>query len=223
MTSSGPQIRSTGLWQTREAKCLSIIGRALQLLRQQPSFPVSEIELNRQFYFCLLAASRELYPDDEIAPVTECSNQPDPDDEARAKRELKRPDFQWIYLDRYQSNPLRSSRQFVVECKRLGTAPRPDWILNLNYINHGIARFRDPDWAYAKLAPSGAMIGYWQSMQPDQLLTAVNAECGHMSFPNLDLVGVWAIGGTSHFQHAFDRPFEVSPFRLQHFWIDLRA
>jgi hypothetical protein len=72
--SSGPRLRSMELWQTRKAKCLSIIGKALQFPRQRGPFPTSEIELNREFYFCLLTASRELYPDDEIAPVTECSN-----------------------------------------------------------------------------------------------------------------------------------------------------
>lgn len=218
-----PRIRSIQLWRTREAKCLSIIESALQLLRQKSEFPVSEIELSRQFYFCLLRASRELYPDDEIAPVTECSNQPDPDDEARARREQKRPDFQWIYLDRYEANPERSSRQFVLECKRLGEPPRSDWVLNLNYINHGIARFREPDWAYGKLAASGAMIGYMQSMEPADVFLAVNAECRGKTFPDLNQVKAWVLGGTARFEHLFDRPFDITPFTLHHFWIDLRA
>jgi hypothetical protein len=222
MTATGPQIRSRDLWNAREAKCLSIIERALHLLRQSPAFPDSEIELNRLLYFSLLSASRELYPDDEIAPLIECNNQPDPDDEARARREQKRPDFQWIYLDRYESDPHRSSRQFVVEGKRLGTPPRADWVLNLNYINNGIVRFREPEWAYAKLASSGAMIGYWQSMQPDDVLTEVNTECRDKLFPDLILVENWALGSTSRFEHVFERSFEVSPFKLHHFWVDLR-
>lgn len=174
MHTNTPRIRSHKLWRNREAKCLAIIERALVLFRQRDSFPESEIELNRIFYFCLITASRKLYPDDEVPPVTECCNQPDPDDGARARREQKRPDIQWIYLDRYQSDPQKSSRQFVVECKRLGEPPRPDWILNRNYIEHGIARFRNPDWAYAKRAESGAMIGYMQSMTPSAILVAVN-------------------------------------------------
>jgi hypothetical protein len=181
------------------------------------------VELNRHFYFCLLSASRELYPDEEIAPVIECSNQPDPDDEARARREQKRPDFQWIYLDRYEPDPRRSSRQFVIECKRLGTPPRADWVLNVNYINHGIRRFREPEWGYGKSTSSGAMIGYWQTMQPSELLGDVNGECRNTSLPDLILVGPLVPGGTSHFEHIFDRPFEISPFRLHHFWIDIRA
>ena len=112
------------LWVAREAKCLSIIERALSMLRVADDLAETEVELNRQLYFYLLIASRELYPDDEIAPMLECNNQPDSDDEARAKREQKRPDFQWNYLDRYEPDPQRSSKQFVVECKRLGEPPR---------------------------------------------------------------------------------------------------
>jgi hypothetical protein len=102
------------------------------------ALPRTETELNRKFYFCLLSASRELFPNEELAPVCEYNNQPDPDDGSRAARELKRPDFQWVFLDRYENNPNRSSRQFVIECKRLGTPDRGDWVFNINYTDHGI-------------------------------------------------------------------------------------
>lgn len=216
------QLLAHKLWAAREAKCLSIIDHALSLLRDENDLPETEIELNRRLYFCLLAASRELYPGDEIAPVTECNNQPDPDDEARAKREQKRPDFQWIFLDRYEPDPQRSSRQFVVECKRLGKPSRADWVLNLNYGNHGITRFRDPEWAYAKLMQSGAMIGYWQSMDGKDVLLEVNGGCKTNSLPDLILVGAWNPRRTSRLKHILERSFEVSPFRLHHVWIDLR-
>ena len=147
------------LWVTREAKCLSIIERALSMLREADDRAETEVELNRLLYFCLLAASRELHPDDVIAPVTECNNQPDSDDEARSSREQKRPDFQWIYLDRYESDPQRSSKQFVVECKRLGEAPRRDWVLNVNYSENGIRRFCDPEWALCKASAKRSDFG----------------------------------------------------------------
>jgi hypothetical protein len=211
------------LWATREAKCLSIIEHALSLLRDADDLPETEVELNRLLYFCLLAASRELYPYDEIAPVTECNNQPDPDDEARVKREQKRPDFQWIFLDRYEPDAQRSSKQFVVECKRLGKPARADWVLNLNYSSHGIARFHDPEWAYAKLMQSGAMIGYWQSMDEKVLLLEVNGGCQSNSLPDLTLVDAWNPGNTSRLEHSLERSFEVSPIKLHHLWIDLRS
>lgn len=215
-----PRIKSDQLWIRREAKCLTIIERGLAIFQQRESFPESEIELNRELYFCLIEASRHLYPDDEAAPIAECCNQPDFDDDARARREQKRPDLQWIYLDRYEADPRRSSRQFVVECKRLGNPPRSDWVLNRNYIEHGIVRFRHPDWAYAKHAESGAMIGYVQSMTPSAVLTEVNARCRADSLPHLAPASAWQSVGPTRLHHAFAREF--SPIKLHHFWIDLR-
>ena len=211
------------LWAAREAKCLSIIEQALTMLRQLDDPPETEVELNRFLYFNLLTASRELFPDDMIPPVTECNNQPDSDDEARARREQKRPDFQWIYLDRYEPDPQRSSKQFVVECKRLGEAPRSDWVLNVNYTENGIQRFIDPEWAYAKLAPSGAMLGYWQSMEGEEVLREVNECCQRRLIPNLVLVGPWSSKGISKFEHEVKRSIPISPIKLYHLWIDLRA
>ena len=215
--------RAEKLWVEREAKCLSIIERALSMLREEDDLAETEVELNRLLYFCLLTASREMYPDDEIAPLMECNNQPDPDDEARARREQKRPDFQWTYLDRYESDPQRSSKQFVVECKRLGKATRSDWVFNVNYSDNGIERFRDPEWAYAKHAPSGAMLGYWQSMEGKEVLREVNEGCCRRSIPSLVLVGSCSSKGISKFEHDLERPFQISPFKLRHLWIDLRS
>src|ERR1700704_5643396 len=112
MSESGPSLKSRFYWREREARCLAILERALLILRTQTILQESECDLNRQLYFCLLTASRELYPKEDIAPIQECKNQPDLDDDIRAKREQKRPDFQWIYLDRYESDPRRSSKQF---------------------------------------------------------------------------------------------------------------
>ena len=222
MSAVGPPLHSLDLWAKREARCLSIIAEALKRLRETPNLPVAEVDLNRYFYFCLLEASRELYPEDEIAPEVECNNQPDPDDQARAKREMKRPDFQWVYLDRYEESARHSSKQFVVECKRLGKAVRAGWVFNFNYVHHGIVRFREPEWAYAKRFPTGAMVGYWQSMEADAVLTEINEETGKNSLPDLIPVGTWNSGGVSRCEHTFERTFEMSPFKLYHLWVDLR-
>lgn len=222
MTGRSLQSLARNLWASREAKCLSIIERALSLLQNSKDLPETEVELNRCLHFCLLTASRELYPDDEIAPTMECNNQPDPDDDARVKREQKRPDFQWIYLDRYESDAQRSSKQFVIECKRLGKPPRSDWLLNINYSTHGIRRFRDPEWSYAKGMRSGAMIGYWQSMEGEDVLREVNVGCQNNSLPEVVLIDGWNISGTSRLEHTLNRTFKISPFKLHHLWIDLR-
>jgi hypothetical protein len=223
MSDTGPHLLSQNFWKKHQDRCLLTVERALVLLRQTGNLPESEVDLNRLLHFCLLRASRELYPENEIAPSTECNNQPDPDDETRVKREQKRPDFQWIFLDRYEPDPLRSSRQFVVECKRLGMATRADWILNKNYTNHGIGRFRETEWAYAKGVSSGAIVGYWQSMEADDVLTEVHEESRAKSFPDMVLESAWKPGDVSRLQHDFERSFQGSPFRLHHLWVDLKA
>jgi hypothetical protein len=163
-----------------------------------------------------------LYPNDDIVPVSECNNQPDADDEARTTREQKRPDFQWIFRDKYEADPNRSSKQFVVECKRLGKPTRADRILNKNYVNHGVCRFRDRQWAYAQRFPSGVMVGYWQNMEADEILAEVTDEMHKNSLPDLVRKGNWNVCAVSQLEHSFERPFNISPFQLRHLWIDLR-
>jgi hypothetical protein len=66
------------------------------------------------------------------------------------------------------------------------------------------------------------MIGYWQSMEANDVLSEVHEESRGKSLPDLILLGAWQPAGVSHLEHTFERPFQVSPFRLQHLWIDLR-
>jgi hypothetical protein len=118
----------------------------------------------------------------------------------------------------FVSVPTETRRLF-----RLGEPPRADWVLNFNYIEHGIARFRHSDWAYAKRAQSGAIVGYMQTMTPSAILIAVNTECQRQTFPGLTPAGAWVERATTQLGHSFDRGFEISPIRLHHFWIDLRV
>lgn len=221
MSDTGPRLRALRLWAKREGMCLATLERALLLLRMEEGLPEAEVDLNRRLYFCLLAASRDLHPTDHVAPVSECNNQPDPDDESRTEREQKRPDFKWVYLDQYELDPKRSSKQFVVECKRLGKSSRADWVFNVNYVQHGICRFRDPKWAYAQRFRSGAMVGYWQSMELMQVLKEVNEEARRNSIPDL-VSSRSTVSGGDRLEHTFERSFEASPFHLLHLWIDLR-
>ncbi len=224
MSEEGPSLLSRNLWAKRTTRFLAILERALQLLGCQSGLESAEVALNRRLYWCLLEASRGLYPAEDCAPSLECNNQPGPDDQVRAKREDKRPDFQWIFLDRYESDPHRSSMQFVVECKRLGVPQRADWILNANYIEHGVWRFVAPEWSYAKRFPSAAMVGYWQSMEGNDVLREVNEAARKRGISKLTLRRErWQIRSVSELEHWFNRPFPISPFHLRHFWVDLRT
>lgn len=216
-------LHSRELWARHEAYYLLAFLRALELLGEKATLPTEEVGLNRQLYFCLLQANRELDPDGAYPPpVTECCNQPDPDDEARARRESKRPDFSWGFTDPHEADFRRSAKQFIVECKRIGTAPRSDWILNDNYIEHGVGRFIDPAWGYAKGFPSAVMVGYWQTMDVAEILKEVNQAAKHRRLAAIALSSNgWQTAAVSKLQHVLARSFSVSTFRLTHLWIDL--
>ena len=224
MSDTGPSLRSRGLWSRREDHFLKVIRRALEKIRAQRPQPPAENEINRNLYFALVEASRELdpkciYP----APMQEACSQPDPDDASRAAREAKRPDFQWAFLDPHEPDARRSGRQFVVECKRLGSSGNPGWMLNENYVAHGIARFVLPEWRYAQSFPSALMIGYWQNMSLAAILTDVNGTAAAHSLPDLAMGANQRFGGSiSELEHDLVRPFPVSPFKLNHWWVDLR-
>lgn len=198
--------------------------RALALLRKKASLPTEEVGLNRELYFCLLQANRELDPDGRYPPpMTECCNQPDPDDVARARREDKRPDFSWGFTDPHEADYQRSSKQFIVECKRIGAPASPRWILNENYIEHGVWRFIDPQWSYAKRFPSAAMVGYWQTMGGDENLKEVNEAANRRGLTPIALSGDgWHVAAACELDHMLHRSFPMSPFHLRHLWIDLR-
>jgi len=222
-TTSSPTFLSGDLWARREAHFTSVTLRALELLHANAPAG-DENALNRELYFCMLRASRELDPEGIYpGPVAECCNQPDPDDLARATRESKRPDFTWSYLDPHEPDPLRSSIQFVVECKRLGMPTNPQWVLNSNYVEHGVHRFVDPQWGYGKRFPSALMIGYWQTMDCDVLLAEIN---GYLHAKGLPDIGPsthgWRISSITQFSHTLVRSFPISPFGLKHLWLDLR-
>ena len=157
-------------------------------------------------------------------PIYEASNQPDEEDPEQAPRERKRPDFQFGYIDHHDPNPSASAKQYVVECKRLGDSGRSDWILNENYINHGVIRFRDIAFGYAKSQPSAAMIGYMQNMTPQSILGEVNKVACRNALPELCLSKQgWLRKDVSQLEHRFDRPVTPSPFMLKHLWLDLTA
>jgi hypothetical protein len=219
-----PTLLSSNLWASREAHFTRVVLRGLEILATRaPSG--NENAINREFYFCLLRASRELDPEGIYPPpVTECCNQPDPDDPARAANEAKRPDFTWSYLDPHEPDPTRSSIQFIMECKRLGRPTSPQWILNSNYVEHGVHRFIHPQWAYAKRFPSALMIGYWESMGGDELLAEVNVFLEKKGLPDIALSpNGWQTCSTTQLYHLLLRPFPKSPFSLKHLWLDLRG
>lgn len=226
MSGGGPSLPSRRLWARREEYIHAQVRFALQHLHSSRPHLDAECDLNRKFYFALLEAGRKLDPKGKQPPPTmEACNQPDPDDLARVRREAKRPDFQWLYLDPHEPDPRRAARQFVAECKRLGFSGDRNWVLNENYVMYGVARFVHPDWAYAKGAPSALMVGYWQGLPLAQVLAEVNAGMTGLkaTLPILERRPTAALlPGVEELKHVFKRAFAPSPFSLAHFWVDVR-
>lgn len=222
---SQPQLSKLNIWERHEQRVLKILLEALTILQTKAAASLSEIYLNRKLYFCLLEANRNMGKEGFLyAPTCEAKNPPDPDDEQRAGRENKIPDFYWGYLDVMEPDPRRSARNFYIECKRLGKPPRPDWILNENYVHHGICRFITKEHGYAQGEQSAAMVGYVQSMELEDILREVNTAAMSVSVPKINISDKgWKFKGVNQLQHKINHPFPTSQFKLWHLWIDLRV
>ena len=209
-------------WKRFEETILEVIELAIEIFRDHGKFPLLEDDLNRKFYFCLVSANYQLQKQNkglESPPFYEGNNQPNFDDGQRVARESKRPDFQWSITDISEPDPKRSSKQFVLECKRLGK-PVGTWILNKNYVNHGIKRFIDKDHGYAYGVESSAMLGYIQDMDPIDILSEVNQE---MNIINQDIISNQRESSNHiQFSQSLSRTFPLPEIKLKHLWVDIR-
>lgn len=217
-----PQLSELPLWERHEARVLAILREALDLLRTR--WPAGgEPALNRELFMCILDVNRrnqEAGNDHwfDYAPAYEARNPPAPDTEDSAS-EKKIPDFYWGYLDHQEPDPRRSSRNFVIECKRLGEPSAAGWEFNLHYVDDGARRFFDPDWRYGKDVESGAIVGYIESMDSDAIVDEVNIAAAAAGLSAIVRNGPPA-PPLHHLEHTFHRTFQVTPFRLVHLWIE---
>lgn len=220
---SGPLISSLPLWERHEQRVLAILRVALDRLRSTIS-QRGELELNRELYLCILEVNRENRMLNDLwfdyPPVFEGRNLPTPDTEDSAS-EKKIPDLQWGYIDHQAVDPRRSVRSFAIECKRLGSPSRSGWKLNVHYVDDGVRRFIDPEWQYGKDVASGAMVGYVESLSPEEIVVEVNGALDRRGVSSLSLPP-GAGEPLIEMEHSFYRPFEVSPFHLVHLWTDIR-
>jgi hypothetical protein len=216
-----PLLSELPLWEQHEERVVSIMRSALARFHTRRPPMAGEPELNREFFLCILEVNREnrLAGDAwfDYPPSYEARNPPSPGTEGSAS-ERKVPDFHWGYLDHEEPDARRSVRTFVIECKRLGAPSSAGWAFNVHYVDDGVGRFRDPDWRYGKDVGSGAMVGYVESMTPDEILAEVNGASATRGLPQLS--PTTQAEPLHEFDHAFDRPFEVSPFRLLHLWVE---
>lgn len=214
--------RKKEFWKKFEDSILEIIRLALEILNQKDTLPEQEDDLNRVFYGCLVEANYQLQKKNkgrESPPIYEGNNQPFYGDEERAAREYKRPDFQWSITDVSEVDPKRSSKQFILECKRLGT-PIGKWVLNENYVHNGVKRFVSKEHGYARGVKSSAMLGYVQSMKVFDVLSEVNICMNEIKQPPLRQAENKEL--TVFLSHEVMLEYSEDRLRLEHIWIDLK-
>ena len=224
-----PHLSKIDSWANYETRILKVIVLALEILRSKKPDCINENEnqLNYELYFCMLEAVRKLGGADsgvDSPPAYECTNQPLEEEDYLDMARKRRPDFQWGHIDHSESDPRKSAKHYYVECKRLGTPIRNDWVFNTNYITNGVSRFVERKYNYGRASSSGSMIGYMQSMEAECILAEVNEEACNRSITALRLSREgWKRNSESRLDHKFDRPRIVpSPFQLRHFWLDLQ-
>jgi hypothetical protein len=219
LTRPGPE--GPNYWATFKENIASLIIEALLILRQRDDLVKDEFVLNRLLYFCLVEANLQFgLP----LPAYDGRNPPHPSDLQKAKREDNRPDIYWTLMDHEASYP-DWCRTFALECKRLGRKTSKDWILNEQYVIAGIFRFFLEEKGYGKGCSTGAMAGYVEDMEFDEILCEVNSylDRNEGSIPPLEVpVDGWQHQGVSSLCHTFSRSYAPSVFLLQHFWVDMK-
>ena len=219
---SRPNLFKLDTWGRHARAVLDVFRCALISLERQSDLPEGEVPLNRKLYFRAkeenYRRSREgisltftIIPDSPNLPIDENAESP--------ARESKRPDFQCVLSDSHAGLEL----SFTVECKRLGHPPTSSHVLNRNYITEGVLRFKSPDHGYGEGASSGAMIGYVQSMQPDEILRDVNDYASEAKVEAVKKADAeWKERGVTKLNQELKRSVQPSPFTLDHMWLDLR-
>jgi len=224
---SRPNLFELPVWEHFEQSVQEIFDRGLLALAEEPRLPLEEDPLNRRLLHCCRRANHALRKEGRGLPSPifyEANNQPLADDPDRASRLRKRPDFQCGLHDDLAEDPDKSDLFYTIECKRLGQPTRPDWVLNRNYVGNGILRFIMAEWGYAEGAPSGMMIGYIQTMEPEQILSEVNeaslAQGVSLISPSPQ---AWTTQGLTILNpHVIVRNLEPRMVCLSHHWLDIR-
>lgn len=237
-----PRISRQSSWKRHERRVLEVLVEALLLLRSEERLsrlremiassddkrPIED-KINRELYLCLNQVNRELLKVKrglKTGVNYEMRNQPTPKDIYPTEREQKRPDFSWGYFEPISRHFDSGNRYFVIECKRLGEPTSKSWKFNKKYVQNGILRFVKIEYGYGEDESSGAIVGYVESMDFDDILLEINTEIKSCkeAIPELSQPKVgWQTNKINSLDHTFDRPFPISPFHLWHFWLDFRG
>lgn len=218
---SRPNLFALDTWGRHENSVLEVFRCALLRLVAESELPEKEDELNKKLLFHVRRANYQLIRKGRGCHsniYSECRNQPVAEDEHRAGREQKRPDFTCGLVDAQAEADLF----FVLEGKRLGLPSSSGWVLNKNYTSHGVLRFVNPNFGYGEGATSGAMIGYCQTMVGNDILKEVNVYGKENEVSSICGPAKWHDRGVATLNQTLERKTSPSPFKLMHLWVDLR-
>lgn len=219
---SRPNLFKIDIWVRHEDLVLEVFQCALLCLEAESKLPEKEDELNRKVYFLALKENRRLLQEGRgrQSPIMyESRNQPTAETPKPLAREWKRPDFKCGFVDSQSEYPLFLD----LECKRLGKPSSGGTVFNKLYTEKGVKRFMAPESGYGEGAASGAMIGYLQTISPDEILKEVNGYAEKVHVSAIDRTeGHWIDRGVTRLNQTLDRKVSPSPFRLRHLWVDLR-
>jgi hypothetical protein len=110
-----------------------------------------------------------------------------------------------------------------VECKCLGYPTSNSWVLNKNYVTNGIKRFDSNSHEYGKRAPSGIMIGYLITMEPEQILQEVNKYQKQYLPQNQPISFSFGRKKLHKTHQNINRQInKPKKFKIIHLWVDLR-
>ncbi len=216
--------RDTNPWGRFKVDVITLIIEALRTLRTRTDLVRDEKKLNRLLSFCFVEANAHLKMN--YLPAYEAKNSPHPEDKEKTRREDQIPDFSWNIMDHTASYP-HWQRNFALECKWLGQETSKNWVLTEQYVMAGMLRFFLAEKGYGKGCEVGAMVGYMQDMEFDEILQEVNSHISQCSIHIPQLIAPvyeWQVQDVSYILHSsLKRMFIPEEFALHHFWLDMRG
>lgn len=214
-------------WNLFKRKYLELFSTSLVELAKTKPHLGDEDEISERLALILrqvcfkLNQTRE---NEEIrTPTWEAPIQPTDSDDLKGGKKRKRPDFTCCYFNAHAESPEQQEIPFHIECKRLGSPTSRSWNLNENYVKNGIKRFDCDTFNYGKHAPSGMMIGYIISMQPEEIGREVN-QYQKKYLPgnpgiNFDFTLKSIFQAHQQIKRRYIHPVK---FELVHLWVDLK-
>ncbi len=210
------------IWKKHVTNVLEVFVLSLDMLKSKNMSDAEEEDLNFELY---IIAEKEV----NKGLLAKKNNQgirskiefesPKPDYKEKNYQKWKRPDFTIGFRDMTTFDVI----DFHIECKIIKTGRNKGASHCREYVLNGVRRFVTKDHSYGINAADGAMIGYIQSMEFEDILIKINHCNSKNNYNSIDPPSVkWNAENVNRLTQILERKIEKSPFNLYHLWIDLR-